>query len=175
MNKDELARELGHPGAQKLLSGSIARLAYNGYDGFPRVIPVGFHWTGERIVVSTAPTSPKARALSSRPQVALTIDTGSTPEEAKAKALLVRGLATLDTVDGVTEEYLVSARNSMDGTELAEFEHNVRSTYPQMVRISIEPLWARFYDFGAGRLPRSSPTLSTMSRPAECSARRRTR
>jgi nitroimidazol reductase NimA-like FMN-containing flavoprotein (pyridoxamine 5'-phosphate oxidase superfamily) len=151
MNPHELARELGHSGAQELLSGSMARLAYNGHDGFPRVVPVGFYWTGERIVVSTAPTSPKARALASRPEVALTIDTGSTPEE--AKALLVRGLATLETVDGVTEEYLASARNSMDGPELAEFEHNVRSTYQQMVRISIQPLWARFYDFGAGRLP----------------------
>nr|WP_241520576.1 pyridoxamine 5'-phosphate oxidase family protein [Mycobacterium paraense] len=151
VNKHELARELGHPGAQKLLSGSMARLAYNGHDGFPRVIPVGFYWTGERIVVSTAPTSPKARAISSRPQVALTIDTGSTPEE--ARALLVRGLATLETVDGVTEEYLAAARSSMDEPGLAEFEHNVRSTYKQMVRISIEPLWARFYDFGAGRLP----------------------
>ena len=85
MNTQELARELGHPDAQKLLSGSMARLAYNGHDGFPRVIPVGFYWTGERIVVSTAPTSPKARALSFRPEVALTIDTGSTPEEAKAR------------------------------------------------------------------------------------------
>jgi len=37
--------------------------------------------------------------------------------------------------------------------EQAEFEINVRSTYQQMVRISIEPQWARFYDFGAGRLP----------------------
>jgi nitroimidazol reductase NimA-like FMN-containing flavoprotein (pyridoxamine 5'-phosphate oxidase superfamily) len=70
-NKQELARELAHPDAQKLLSGSMARLAYNGHDGFPRVIPVGFYWTGERIVVSTAPTSPKARALASRPEVAL--------------------------------------------------------------------------------------------------------
>src|SRR6185312_9855245 len=120
MNKQELARELGHPDAQKLLSGSMARLAYNGHDGFPRVIPVGFYWTGERIVVSTAPTSPKARALSSRPKVALTIDTGSTPDE--AKALLVRGVAFLDTVDGVTEEYVAAARNSMDGSQLAEFE-----------------------------------------------------
>jgi len=151
MHTQELAGELGHPGAQKLLSGSMARLAYNGHDGFPRVIPVGFHWTGERIVVSTASTSPKARALSSRPQVALTIDSGSTPEE--AKALLVRGLATLDTVDGVTDEYLAAARASMDETRLAEFERNVRSTYKQMARISIEPQWARFYDFGAGRLP----------------------
>jgi hypothetical protein len=151
MNTQELTRELGHPEAQKLLSSSMARLAYNGPDGFPRVVPVGFYWTGERIVVSTAPTAPKARALSSRPQVALTIDTGSAPEE--AKALLVRGVATLETVDGVTDEYLASARNSMDGAELAEFERNVRSTYKKMVRISIEPQWARFYDFGAGRLP----------------------
>ncbi|MEB3981811.1 pyridoxamine 5'-phosphate oxidase family protein [Mycobacterium sp. 663a-19] len=151
MTTAELARELGQPGAQRLLSGSMARLAYNGHDGFPRVIPVGFYWTGERIVVSTAPTSPKARALSSRPKVALTIDTGSTPEE--AKALLVRGLATLETVDGVTDEYLAAAKGSMDEAQLAEFERNVRSTYKQMVRISIEPQWARFYDFGAGRLP----------------------
>ncbi|MEZ0365031.1 pyridoxamine 5'-phosphate oxidase family protein [Mycobacterium sp. pUA109] len=151
MNAQELARELGHPDAQTLLSGSMARLAHNGHDGFPRVIPVGFYWTGERIVVSTAPTSPKARALASRPQVAVTIDTGSTPEE--AKCLLVRGLATLDTVDGVTDEYLAAARNSMDDAEFAEFERNVQSTYRLMVRISIEPQWARFYDFGAGRLP----------------------
>lgn len=151
VNTQELARELGHPEAQKLLAGSMARLAYNGHDGFPRVIPVGFNWTGDRIVVSTAPTSPKARALCSRPEVALTIDTGSTPEE--AKALLIRGLATLETVDGVTEEYLESARSSMDGPELAEFEAKVRSTYKQMVRIVIEPHWARFFDFGAGRLP----------------------
>jgi hypothetical protein len=66
---------------------------------------------------------------------------------------LVRGLATLQTVDGVTDEYLAAARNSMDEAQLAAFERNVRSTYQQMVRISIEPVWARFYDFGAGRLP----------------------
>jgi len=151
LNNPEAARELGHPGAQKLLAGSMARLAYNGHDGFPRVIPVGFSWTGDRIIVSTASTAPKARALASRPQVALTIDSGSTPAE--AKALLVRGLATLTTVEGVTEEYLAAARRQMDGSQLAEFERNVRSTYKRMVRISIEPVWARFYDFGAGRLP----------------------
>ncbi|MCV7370301.1 pyridoxamine 5-phosphate oxidase [Mycolicibacterium duvalii] len=151
MTAEELARELAHPGAQQLLSGAMARLAYNGPDGFPRVVPVGFHWNGKRIVVSTAPTSPKARALAVRPEVALTIDTGSTPEE--AKALLVRGVAILDTVEGVSDEYLESARNSLDDAAFTEFERNVRATYPQMVRISIEPRWARFFDFGAGRLP----------------------
>ena len=62
MKADELAQELGHPEAQKLLSGSMARLAYTGPDGFPRVIPTGFCWTGDRIVVSTATTSPKGNA-----------------------------------------------------------------------------------------------------------------
>jgi len=151
MNPELLAAELGHPGAQALLSSAMARLAYNGRDGFPRVIPVAFHWTGGRIVVSTAPTSPKARALAARPQVALTIDAGSTPQE--ARALLVRGLASVETVEGVTEEYLAAARSTMSGAELAEFEDNVRATYPAMARISIEPTWARFFDFGRGRLP----------------------
>ena len=41
----------------------------------------------------------------------------------------------------------------MSGPELAEFERNVRAVYKQMVRIAIEPRWARFYDFDAGRLP----------------------
>jgi Pyridoxamine 5'-phosphate oxidase len=156
MNTEELARELGHPDAQKLLSGSLARLAYNGHDGFPRVIPVGFYWTGERIVVCTAPTSPKASALSARPQVALTIDTDDTQG---ARALLVRGLATTETVDGVAPEYIAAAKQSMEPARLAEFERNVRSVYKQMVRISIEPQWARFYDFGAGRLPTFLATL----------------
>jgi hypothetical protein len=152
MNAQELARELGHPGAQQLLrSGSLARLAYNGHDGFPRVIPIGFYWNGERIVVCTAPTSPKVLALSSRPQVALTIDTGDEP--GTAKALLVRGLVTMDTVDGVADEYLAAAAKSWDEDKLVEFERAVRSLYKQMVRIVIEPTWARFFDYGGGRLP----------------------
>jgi nitroimidazol reductase NimA-like FMN-containing flavoprotein (pyridoxamine 5'-phosphate oxidase superfamily) len=150
MDTQELARELSHPGAQNLLAGSLARLAYSGQDGFPRVIPIGFYWTGERIVVCTAPTSPKVRALASRHEVALTIDS-DTPEG--AKALLVRGIAELETVDGVPDEYIAAATKSFDESELVEFERNVRSVYKQMVRISIEPQWARFYDFGAGRLP----------------------
>ena len=152
MKPQELARELGHPDAQKLLSGSLARLAYNGHDGFPRVIPIGFYWTGERIVVSTAPTSPKARALSSRPEVALTIDTGSTPEE--AKALLVRGLATLETVDGVTDEYLAAATELNGGTPISPSSNATcgRRTSRWCASRSSRK-WARFYDFGAGRLP----------------------
>ena len=95
MNRQELDRELGQPAAGELLeSAQLARLAYNGPDGLPRVIPIGFHWNGEHIVICTATTAPKVRALSSRPQVAVTIEAGSTPSE--AKSLQVRGTATIE-------------------------------------------------------------------------------
>jgi hypothetical protein len=29
----------------------------------------------------------------------------------------------------------------------------VRSAYKQMARISVEPRWARYYDYTAGRVP----------------------
>jgi nitroimidazol reductase NimA-like FMN-containing flavoprotein (pyridoxamine 5'-phosphate oxidase superfamily) len=160
MNRQELDRELGQPAAGELLeSARLARLAYNGPDGLPRVIPIGFHWNGEQIVICTATTAPKVRAISSRPQVAVTIDAGSTPSE--AKSLQVRGTATVEIVDGIPDEYLAGSRKSSDREQAEAFERAVRSMYPQMARISIEPQWARFYDFGAGRIPSFLSTLAS--------------
>ena len=152
MDPQEITEELEHPGARNLLdSATLLRLAYNGADGFPRVIPIGFYWNGNQIVVCTAATAPKVQALSSRPNVAMTIDVGDTPTE--AKALLVRGLASVDIVDGVPDEYIAASRKALDADQVTEFERQVRSTYDQMARICIEPVWARFFDFGAGRMP----------------------
>ena len=109
MTPHDIAEALEHPAAQDLLtSATLLRLAYNGTDGFPRAVPTGFYWNGNEIVVCTAATAPKVKALSSRPNVALTIDTGDTP--ADAKALLVRGLARVEIVDGVPDEYIAGAR-----------------------------------------------------------------
>src|SRR5262249_3181832 len=126
-----------------------ARLAYNGRDGYPRVIPIGFLWNGTDIVVCTAPTAPKVSALAERPQVALTIDDASPP----ARALLVRGVARIEVVDGVAPEYLAAAAKSMSGDDLAGFAAAVRATYAAMARITITPTWARYFDFGGGRVP----------------------
>src|SRR5450631_471270 len=150
MNAQEMARELNDPGAQELLnSAALARLAYTGQDGFPRVIPMGFYWNGEHVIVCTAPICPKVGALSVRPQVALTIDTGTSP----ARALLIRGVAAIETVGGVPDEYLKATAKGMDRAQLQDFEAQVRSVYQQMSRIAITPQWARFYDFGTGRVP----------------------
>ena len=52
MDSQEITEELEHPGARNLLdSATLLRLAYNGSDGFPRVIPIGFYWNGNQIVV----------------------------------------------------------------------------------------------------------------------------
>jgi nitroimidazol reductase NimA-like FMN-containing flavoprotein (pyridoxamine 5'-phosphate oxidase superfamily) len=157
MNTEEMIRELHQPGATELLnSGPPLRLAYTGHDGYPRVIPIGFLWTGEQIVVCTIPGSPKVRAISAQPHVAITIDTGDTP--ATARSLLIRGYAELATVDGVPDEYIAAAAKTLTPSELEGFGQQVRSTYKQMARITIHPRWARFYDFGAGRFPRTLET-----------------
>jgi hypothetical protein len=142
--------DLQEPGALELLhSPDPARLAYTGPDGYPRVIPVGFLWNGTAVVVCTAPTAPKVAALAKQPHVALTIDSMGPP----ARELLLRGTASIEIVDGVPPEYLAAAAKSTQGDELAAFEANVRGLYKEMARITITPSWARFYDFGAGRLP----------------------
>jgi hypothetical protein len=131
-----------------LRTATLARLAYDGIDGTPRVIPIGFLWTGEAVVVATHPTAPKFTALRARPRVALTIDTPS-----PARSLLLRGDARVEVVDGVVPEYFEAAAKSMEGEELAAFEAGCRETYDRMARISIVPDWARYFDFGAGRFP----------------------
>jgi hypothetical protein len=165
MERQDIDDELSAAGAQELLtSTSAAHLAYIGGDGTPRVIPVGFFWTGDQVVISTATTAPKVAALSAHPDVALTIDSGDTPGQ--ARALSIRGRASVEVVDGVVPEYLAAARKSMDAEVAAEFEQNVRGMYDQMARIAITPRWARFYDFGAGRMPRFLQVLAEQRQPS---------
>lgn len=152
MEQRVIASELSEEGAQELLaSTSAAHLAYNAEDGTPRVVPVGFFWTATEFVISTATSSPKVAALKARPDVALAIDGGDGPQQ--ARALSVRGRASVEIVDGLVPEYLAAARKSMNAEAATEFEKNCREMYDQMARIAIKPSWVRFYDFGAGRMP----------------------
>jgi nitroimidazol reductase NimA-like FMN-containing flavoprotein (pyridoxamine 5'-phosphate oxidase superfamily) len=163
MDWHEINAELSLTGAQELLaSTSAAHLAYIGSDGNPRVIPVGYFWTGQAFVVASATTSPKVTALSTRPNVALAIDAGDKPEQ--ARALSIRGRATVETVDGVVKEYLAAARKQMEPQAAAEFERQVTEMYQQQARIAITPEWVRFWDFGAGRLPQFLQELADRRR-----------
>ncbi len=147
MDTENLKAELD-AGEEILRTATLVRVAYNGTDGTPRVVPMGFLWTGDAVVVATHPTSPKFTALRARPRVALTIDTPSPP-----RSLLLRGEAEIDVVDGPVPEYLEAAAKSMEGEQLAAFEQSCRETYDVMARISITPDWARYFDFSTGRFP----------------------
>ncbi len=93
--------------AQELLGSHIpARLAYTALDGTPRAVSIAFHFTDERFVMATVENAPKVMALRANPDVALTIDTETQPPH----ALLVRGTASLTTVEGVPQEYLDANR-----------------------------------------------------------------
>jgi nitroimidazol reductase NimA-like FMN-containing flavoprotein (pyridoxamine 5'-phosphate oxidase superfamily) len=158
MDQHEIDAELG--AAAALLDGTqFAHLAYTAADGTPRVVPIGIYWTGTEFVVSTSDTAPKVRALQDRPDVALSVVSGG-DSPADATSLSVRGRAEVRIVDGVTEEYLAASRRSMEPEAAAQFEVAVRQMYPRMARIGIRPRWARFYDFGAGRVPRFMQELA---------------
>jgi nitroimidazol reductase NimA-like FMN-containing flavoprotein (pyridoxamine 5'-phosphate oxidase superfamily) len=149
MRPEQVTEVMHDPLAQELLHSAIpVRMAYNGTDGLPRAIPIGFLWKDERIVVCTSSNAYKVKALSTNPKVALTIDT-----EAPYRALLVRGTASVEIVDGVPPEYLEASRKAMNDEQQAQaFEAEVRSLYEQMARISIAPEWAKVLDFQT-RLP----------------------
>ncbi len=137
MTKDEIAAILAKPYAQQLLNGpEPARFAYDGLDGDPRVIPIGFWVEGERILMATVPKSAKVAAVRKNPKVALTIDTGAFPP----KALLIRGTAEVELVQGVPEGYLLAGHKVMTDEQYPEWEAGVTSLYAEMgVSLSYHP------------------------------------
>lgn len=156
MRHQDVIKVMTDPIAQELLGSAIPiRLAYTGLDGYPRAIPLAFHWDGERIISCTVPDSPKMRALEASPKVALTIDTeGWGPP----RALLVRGTAAVDVVDGVPPEFLEGTRKQMTDAQFVDFEPFARGLYKQMGRITITPEWAKLLDFET-RIPEAVARL----------------
>jgi uncharacterized pyridoxamine 5'-phosphate oxidase family protein len=144
MNYADIQDVLASPVAKRLLeSDELARLAYIATDGTPRVIPIGLFFDGQRLVVCTATNAAKVKALKANNKVALTIDTtGHSPN-----ILLIRGTASLETVDGIPDEYLQENSNVVPEDAWDDWLAGVKSLYKQMVRITITPTWAKVIDF----------------------------
>lgn len=135
---------LDDPVAQRLLQSTIpARLAYNWHDGTPRVIPIGFHWTGSEIVLGTFPDAPKMKALRDGAKVALTIDSDTMPY----KVLMVRGSVRTDTVEGIAPEYAAMTKRVMGEEQGQAWLENMRPISPRMARVFIRPEWVGILDF----------------------------
>jgi hypothetical protein len=145
MKREDVAEVLAKPISQELLGSSIpARLAYTGVDGEPRVVPIGFLWTGEHVVMATVPKSAKVRALRQSSRVALTIDT---QDQWPPRALLVRGAARVELVDGVPDAYVEAGRKAVPAEHFEGWEQGIRALYDQMALITVEPDWAKLLDF----------------------------
>jgi len=144
MKQQDVADVMAKPISQELLGSAIpARLAYVGIDGDPRVVPIGFLWNGSQIVMGTVPNSAKVRALQQNPRVAITIDTEGFPPH----VLLIRGAASTELIDGVPADYIEASRKLVPAEQFDGWEAGARALYQQMVRITIDPDWAKLLDF----------------------------
>ena len=149
MQRDVIIGLMNDPVAQELVKAPIhARLAYSARDGSPRVIPIGYIWNGEVFVMGSPVNAPKVKALAADPKVALTVDTDSFPPH----VLLVRGVAAVEVVDGVPDEFVEASRRFVGEEGMPEWEAGVRALYKQMAIIRVTPTWAKIFDFET-RLP----------------------
>jgi hypothetical protein len=61
---------------------------------------------------------------------------------------LLRGEAVLDEVEGIPDDYLqMNGSYEMTPEQRVEWVAEVRSLYDSMVRIVVEPTWAKLTDF----------------------------
>ncbi|GAA0601322.1 pyridoxamine 5-phosphate oxidase [Kribbella sandramycini] len=151
MTPEQISEILAKPYAQQLLYGpEPARFAYDGLDGAPRVIPIGFWVHGDQLQIATLPKSAKVAALKKNPKVALTIDKGSFPP----KVLLVRGTAELELVQGIPAGYLHAGHKVMTDEQYPDWEAGVKALYTEMVLITVTPTWVKLLDFET-TLPKS--------------------
>lgn len=128
---------------------NLARLAYIGLDGRPRVVPIWFAYQDGAFIMVTGPKAEKVPALQANPAVALSIDSATPPY----RVLLVSGDAQVEPTPGMAEEYEGLARKYLgagaDGY-LAQLRRRVR----EQRRIRVTPRSWRVLDF-VTRFPKS--------------------
>jgi PPOX class probable F420-dependent enzyme len=144
---------LEHDTAVRLLqSTELARLAYVGRDGTPRVLPMLFQWTGDELVMATFAGAAKIAALRADPQVAVTIDRAGPPPE----VLLLRGPVTVTDVDGLVPEYVAAHRRYYGPEQGAANVAGLDRPGVRMARIGLTPTWVGVLDFRT-RFPGGGP------------------
>jgi hypothetical protein len=141
--------------AQRLLASTIpARLAYVALDGTPRNVPMWFHWTGRAVVIASPVDAPKMNALRARPHVALSIDGNTMPYE----ALMIRGLADAEPVNGIPPEYILAAKRYLGEDGGRAWIDQITDLRLKSSRITITPQWVGLLDFQT-RFPREVAKL----------------
>jgi PPOX class probable F420-dependent enzyme len=132
---------LDDPVVAELLSGpNLARLAYVGTDGRPRVVPIWCDVIDGEIAMVTGPKAAKVAALEKNGAVAVSIDDAKPPY----KVLLVEGDARIEHVDGMAPEYEGLVRRYL-GPATEGYLGSLK--VKRQVRIRITPRSWRVFDF----------------------------
>lgn len=135
---------LNDPIAQEMLQAPIPlRLAYNWLDGTPRVVPIGFHWSGSEIVIGSPPDAPKMKALTDGSKVAVTIDSNQMPYH----VLLIRGTVSVSIHEGIIPEYVAYSKRYFGEEGGNAWIQQLTPICPQMARVAIKPEWVAILDF----------------------------
>lgn len=135
---------LNHPIAQELLRAPFPmRLAYTWPDGSPRVVPIGFEWTGTEIISGCPPDAPKIKVLQTNPKVAITIDTEKMP----CHVLMIRGTARITMHEGIIPEYIAYCKRYMGDEGAAGWLQQITPLIPVMARVAVTPEWVGVIDF----------------------------
>ena len=139
---------LNDPIAQQLLNSSIpAHLAYVWTDGSPRVIPIGFTWTGKELVTSSPSNAPKLLALKEGDKVAVTFDSYTPP----FMVLYIRGIVHLCPCDELVPEWCQATERMMGKTGAEGFlkmtDDMLKAGAIEITRLAVEPTWAGIIDF----------------------------
>ena len=137
--------------AGRLLTSTIpARYAYTALDGTPRIVASWFVWTGEELVLPTFIAAPhvshaayRLRALRANPDVAISIDTESSPPE----VLSLRGKAEITEIDGVAPEYAEAAHRFLGSDYATGYLAQIDQPGTRMARIAVRPTWVALMDF----------------------------
>ena len=137
--------------AQRLLTSTIpARYACMALDGTPRIVASWFVWTGEELVLPTFISAPhvshaahRLRALRANRDVAVSIDTESSPPE----VLGIRGKADITEVEGVAAEYVEAAHRFLGPEQATGYLTQIDQPGTRMARIAVRPAWVALMDF----------------------------
>ena len=151
--------------AQRLLASRIpARFAYVALDGTPRLLSTWFHWTGEVLAMPTFIAAPHVRhpahrlqALRAHPDVAVAIDTETSPPE----VLSLRGRVEISEVDGIPSEYAAAARRYLGEDAAREYLAGIDQPGTRMACIDLRPTWVGVHDFRS-RLPSALGGISSV-------------
>ena len=137
--------------AKRLLASTIpARYAYTALDGTPRILASWFEWTGDELLLPTFISAPhvshtvyRLRALRANPDLAVSIDTETSPPE----VLSIRGRAEITELDGVLPEYAAAAHRYLGAEEATGYLEQIDQPGTRMARIAVRPAWVGLLDF----------------------------